>query len=226
MQSTSSAVTSPELPLQPRLGLEAVSNPGQSQTMVPMGFAAQLRAVQEAQQEQAERIAKLEQENADLKASEQMVIDVADRIRAFEQHEAYVAARRREAVSQLLNMRTLYQEADNAFQLRTLDMQPDDLEGMLGVYGTLLTTTMNHHQRVLGHMCANGYLPTYATPIAQTHQAIVPMQYRHAYPPGYSDIGYCYAHNMPYHCRVCSNMRTDVDAPPIHRSPASRSHSS
>ncbi|CAG5163510.1 uncharacterized protein ALTATR162_LOCUS6488 [Alternaria atra] len=173
--------------------------------MVPMGFAGQLQAVKEVQQEQVERIAKLEQENADLKDFKLSVIDIADRIQALEQHKAYIAARRREAVGQLLNMRTLHQEADNAFQLRTSDMQPDDLEGILGVYGTMLTTTMNHHQRVLGQIRANGQFPAYTTPVQQTQQSVaVPMQYRYVYPPAYSEYGYCHAHNMPYCCRICS----------------------
>jgi hypothetical protein len=203
-EAAHSAMTSPNLPLQPHPEPAQIPNPGHSQMMVPMGFAAQLRAVQEIQQEQAERISRLEQENADLRNFERSVIDVADRVRALEQHKAYIAARRREAVGQLLNMRTLHQEADNAFQLRTSDMQPDDLEGILGVYGTMLTTTMNHHQRVLAQTRANGHFPTYATPIPQTQQVTAPMQYRHAYSAAYSEHGYCYAHNMPYHCRVCS----------------------
>ncbi|KAI4677076.1 uncharacterized protein J4E88_006883 [Alternaria novae-zelandiae] len=170
--------------------------------IVPLGFAAQLRAVQEAQQEQAERIAKLEQENADLKDFAKRIVDIADRVQALEQREAYRAARRREAVGLLSNMRTLHQEADNGFQQRTVDMQPDDLEGMLGAYGIMLTTAMNNHQRMLGQMRANGQFPAYTTPVPQTRQVLAPVQRLHVHPPAYSEPELCYAHRLPY-CRVC-----------------------
>ncbi|KAI4618184.1 uncharacterized protein J4E87_007852 [Alternaria ethzedia] len=170
--------------------------------IVPLGFAAQLRAVQEAQREQADRIAKLEQENADLKDFKERIIDIADRVQALEQREAYRAARRREAVGLLSNMRTLHQEADNGFQQRTADMQPDDLEGMLGAYGIMLTTAMNNHQRMLGQMRANGQFPAYTTPVPQTRQVLAPVQRLHVYPPAYSEPGLCHAHSLPY-CRVC-----------------------
>lgn len=198
-------MTNPDVSLRLDPEPPQIPNPGQAQMIVPMGFAAQLRALQEVQQAQTERIANLEQENAHLKDFKKSMIDIADRIRVLEQHKAYISARRREAVAQLGNMRTLHQEADNAFQLRTCDMQPDDLEGMLGVYGTMLTTAMNHHQCVLGQMRANGHFPAYTTPVPQTQQSVaVPTQYRHAYPAAYSEYGYCYAHNMPYCCRICS----------------------
>ncbi|KAI4658326.1 uncharacterized protein J4E79_007308 [Alternaria viburni] len=144
--------TTPDFPPQPARDSAQTPSQGCAQMIVPLGFAAQLRAVQEAQQEQAERIAKLEQENADLKDFKERIIDIADRVQALEQREAYRAARRREAVGLLSNMRTLHQEADNGFQQRTVDMQPDDLEGMLGAYGIMLTTAMNNHQRMLGQM--------------------------------------------------------------------------
>jgi hypothetical protein len=170
---------------------------------VPMGFAGQLRALQEAQREQAERISNLEQENAELKTFRDSMSGVIARIEELEQHNAYLAARRREAVSQLNNLRTLHQEADNAFQMRTSDMQAEDLEGMLCMYGIMVTTAMNHHQRVLGQMRASGQLPVYSTPVPQCQPPIIPVQYRHPYPPAYSHNGYCFAHNMPYCCRIC-----------------------
>ena len=168
-----------------------------------MGFAGQLRTLQEAQSEQSERITNLEQENTELKTFKDSMSNVLTRIEELEQHNAYLAARRREAVSQLTNLRTLHQEADNAFQMRTSDMQPEDLEGMLCMTGIMITTAMNHHQRILGQMRANGQLPSYTIPLAQCQQSITPMPYRHAYPPAYSHNGYCFAHNMPYCCRVC-----------------------
>ena len=196
-------MTTPRFPLQSAPEYAQTTNQGGTQIIVPMGFAAQLRAVQEAQQEQADRIAKLEQENADLKDFRDSVLAITDRVLALEQREAYRAARRREAVGQLGNMRTLHQEADNGFLLRTTDMQQDDLEGMLGAYGTMLTTVMNNHQHVLGQMRTNGQFPAYAIPGPQTQRVVAPMQHRHAYPPAYSKHGHCYAHNMPYWCRVC-----------------------
>ncbi|KAI4645707.1 hypothetical protein J4E93_005285 [Alternaria ventricosa] len=195
--------TTPDLPPQPAAETAKISSQGTAPIIVPMGFAAQLRAVQEAQQEQAERIAKLEQENADLKDFEKKIIDLAARVQALEEREAYRASRRTEAVSQLSNMRTLHQEADNGFQQRTADMQPDDLEGMLGAYGIMLTTAMNNHQRMLGQMRANGQFPAYTTPVPQTRQVLAPVQMLRAYPPAYSEHGFCRAHNIPYCCRVC-----------------------
>jgi hypothetical protein len=201
--SSPSAMTTPGFPLQSAPESAQTTNQEGTRIIVPMGFAAQLRAVQEAQQEQADRIAKLEQENADLKDFRDSVVAITDRVLALEQREAYRAARRREAVGQLGNMRTLHQEADNGFLLRTTDMQQDDLEGMLGAYGTMLTTAMNNHQHVLGQMRTNGQFPAYTTPVPQTQRILLPIQHRHAYPPEYSEYGFCHAHNMPYCCRVC-----------------------
>lgn len=195
-------MTTPEFPPQPARESAQTPSQGCAQLIVPLGFAAQLRAVQEAQQEQAERIAKLEQENAELKDFAKRIVDIADRVQALEEREAYRAARRREAVSLLSNMRTLHQEADNGFQQRTVDMQPDDLEGMLGAYGIMLTTAMNNHQRVLGQMRANGQFPAYTTPVPQIRQPLAPVQRLHVYPPAYSEPRLCHAHSLPY-CRVC-----------------------
>ncbi|KAF1839396.1 hypothetical protein BDW02DRAFT_575487 [Decorospora gaudefroyi] len=174
---------------------------------MPMGFAAQLRAAQETQRKQAERITNLEQENAMLKSFKDSINNTLARIEALEQQNAYLAARRREAVSQLHNLRTLHQEADNAFQMRTVDMQPDDLEGMLCAYGTMVSTAMNLHQRTLGQMRVNGQLQHYMAPLPRPQYPPMPVQYHHAYPPAYSPAGYCYAHRMPYCCRICSNTR-------------------
>ncbi|KAI4908120.1 hypothetical protein J4E90_008744 [Alternaria incomplexa] len=195
-------MTTPDFPPQPARESAQTPSQGCAQLIVPLGFAAQLRAVQEAQQEQAERIAKLEQENAELKDFAKRIVDIADRVQALEEREAYRAARRREAVSLLSNMRTLHQEADNGFQQRTVDMQPDDLEGMLGAYGIMLTTAMNNHQRMLGQMRANGQFPAYTTPVPQTRQVLAPVQRLHGYPPAYSEPRLCHAHSLPY-CRVC-----------------------
>jgi hypothetical protein len=177
--------------------------PAHAPMTVPMGFAGQLRALQEAQREQAERISNLEQENAELRTFKDSMGGVLAQIEELERHNAYLAARRREAVSQLNNLRTLHQEADNAFQMRTSDMQPEDLEGMVCMWGTMVTTAMNHHQRVLGQMRASGQLPAYSTPVPQCQPSIIPVPYRHLYPPAYSHNGYCFAHNMPYCCHIC-----------------------
>jgi hypothetical protein len=196
-------MTAPVFPLQSAPESAQTTNQEGTRIIVPMGFAAQLRAVQEVQQEQSDRIAKLEQENTDLKHFRDSVVAITDRVLALEQREAYRAARRREAVGQLGNMRTLHQEADNGFMLRTTDMQQDDLEGMLVAYGTMLTTAMNNQQHVLGQMRTNGQFPAYTTPVPQTRRILSPMQHRHVYPPEYSQHGFCHAHNMPYCCRVC-----------------------
>ncbi|EDU42133.1 hypothetical protein PtrSN002B_011160 [Pyrenophora tritici-repentis] len=186
------------------------TSPTHAPMTVPMGFGAQLRALQDAQREQTERIEVLERENAELKEYKDQVnaiLDrVQDRVHTLEQYSAYLASRRREVVSQLTNLRTLHQEADNAFQVRTADIQPDDLEGMLGSYGTMITTAMNHHQRVLGQMRMNGQFPPYTTPLQHSQypqRMISAAPYHNQYPSAYSSYGYCYAHNMPYCCVVC-----------------------
>ncbi|CAO2654587.1 Nn.00g113200.m01.CDS01 [Neocucurbitaria sp. VM-36] len=172
---------------------------------VPMGFAVQIKALQDAQREQAERIAALEHENTTLLAAIDSTQDLRARIAALEQHNAVLKGRRKEAVAQLLNLRTLHQEASNAFQLRTLDVQDDDLEGMLCVYGTSVTTVMNHHQRVLAHLRASpqNQVATFTPPAPVMVQPMGPTPVRYAYPAPYSPAGYCKAHNIPYPCRMC-----------------------
>lgn len=166
---------------------------------IPMGFGAQIKALQESQRLQAERIAVLERENTSLKASKDVPSSLLARIEALEAHNAHLTTRRKEAVAQLLNLRTLHQEASNAFLVRASDIESDDLEGMLGVYGTSMTTVLNQHQRALGQMRAgqmHGYVATSAMP-----QGCYSVSY--AYPPNYNLAGYCHAHRIGYPCRVC-----------------------
>ena len=165
-----------------------------------MGFGAQIKALQETQRTQASRIAALERENASLKASRAPPPSLLARIESLEQHNAHLTARRKEAVAQLLNLRTLHQEANNAFLVRASDIEPDDLEGMLGAYGTSMTTVVNQHQRALGQMRANAQVPLYGVGVPQG-VGCWPVSY--AYPSSYTQSGYCRAHQLPYPCRVC-----------------------
>lgn len=169
---------------------------------IPMGFGAQIKALQEAQRSQAERIAYLERENALLKASSPQRSSLASRISALEAHNAHVTARRKEAVAQLLNLRTLHQEASNAFLVRASDIEADDLEGMLGVYGTSITTVLNQHQRALAQLRAASLGPVLPHCVAAPSGAgCWPVGY--AVSPGYNQTGVCHARQVPYPCRVC-----------------------
>lgn len=140
-----------------------------------MGFAAQIKALQETQDKQAERIASPEHENAELKAAKAQHLLM--RIEALEQHNQHLTARRKEAVAQLLNLRTLHRGANNAFHLRSIDIQPDDLEGVLTVYGTSVTPVVNHHQRALALLSGAGVqlaaqMLTYAANSYHAHQHV------------------------------------------------------
>jgi hypothetical protein len=173
-----------------------------------MGFAGQLRAIQDAQRAQADRIAALETQNAELKACQADLQDALTRITVLEQQKDDLAVRRREAVGQLLNLRSLHQEAGNAFILRSQDIQPDDFEGMVQVYASSMMTVMNHHQRVLGQLSVNGQIQNHAA--QNSYAACVPNgTYTHhqqtgaAYSAAYNQAGYCRAHGVPYCCRMC-----------------------
>jgi hypothetical protein len=182
--------------------------PAPASIAVPMGFAGQLKAMQDAQRNQEDRIVALEKENDDLKTSQADIQVLMNRITTLEQHNAHLADRRREAVSQLLNLRTLHQEASNTFHLRSQDIQPNDLEGMIGVYANSVTTVMNHHQRVLGQLRANGQLSNYILQGAYgtcvpTPMHMHPQQGRSLYPMAYNEAGFCRTHGAPYRCRIC-----------------------
>ncbi|KAJ5032205.1 hypothetical protein J3E74DRAFT_434109 [Bipolaris maydis] len=127
----------------------------------------------------------LERETSSLKA---LTATLTARIEALEAHNAYLASRRRELVAQLNNLRTLNQQADNAFQMRSVDIQPDDLERMLSLHSAMVTTAL----RASMHVGA-------AAVYAKQGQGGV----RYTYPPAYSEQGYCFQHNMPYCCQVC-----------------------
>lgn len=150
---------------------------------------------------QGEYITRLEQESAELKHAQN---EMTDCIRMLEHHNAQLGARRKELVAQLSNLRTLNQDADNAFLMRKVDVEPDNLEAMLGIHNTMITTAINHQQHMLAQFRARHQAPVYVAHAPQ-YQAPVPAPaYRHAYPAGYSEHGYCYAHNSPYCCRICS----------------------
>ncbi|EUC38225.1 hypothetical protein COCCADRAFT_79749, partial [Bipolaris zeicola 26-R-13] len=159
---------------------------------IPLGFGAQLRVLQQIQTDQTTRISSLERENLSLKS---LISTLTSRVEALEAHNASLAARRRELVAQLSSLRTLNQEADNAFQMRSADIQQEDLEGMLAVHSVMVATAVNQHQRALAQLR-----------IGMQGGAVVYGQQggvRYAYPPAYSDLGYCFQHNMPYCCQIC-----------------------
>lgn len=80
-------------------------------------------------------------------------LEISDqRVESLQNKNEHLAARRREAVAQLLNFRVLHQEAANAFQVRASDIQEDDLEGMIGVYGSTVTNVLNQHQHQLAQV--------------------------------------------------------------------------
>jgi hypothetical protein len=168
-----------------------------------MGFGAQIKGLQETQREQAQRILDLETENKTLKTMRENTDKLAARVEVLEQRNADLNARRREAVSQFFNLRTLHQEASNAFHMRASDIQPDDLEGILCVYGTSTTTVLNHHQRAIGQMSSQMAMATHAPPVSQIQQPIGPTPLCYQYPPGYNGGGWCTAHGIPYPCRMC-----------------------
>ncbi|KAF9694426.1 hypothetical protein EKO04_007285 [Ascochyta lentis] len=162
---------------------------------IPMGFSAQIKALQENQRTQAARISALEHENALLKATHRTPTNLPTRLQTLEHQTAHLTARRKETVAQLLNLRTLHQEASNAFLVRASDIEEDDLEGMLAVYATSITTVLTHHQRALGQLRALGHRHGYVA------GGCCPVAY--AYPALYSQTGYCLAHQVPYPCCVC-----------------------
>ncbi|EOA87616.1 uncharacterized protein SETTUDRAFT_161147 [Exserohilum turcica Et28A] len=174
----------------------------------PTGVASQTQPVQQMEHKlpdhssrTGEYITRLEQESAELKHAQN---EMTDCIRMLEHHNAQLGARRKELVAQLSNLRTLNQDADNAFLMRKVDVEPDNLEAMLGIHNTMITTAINHQQHMLAQFRARHQAPVYVAHAPQ-YQAPVPAPaYRHAYPAGYSEHGYCYAHNSPYCCRICS----------------------
>lgn len=137
-------------------------------------FAAQLAQLKQLQEQQSELLKELMQ-----KAEEQdnIITEYKERTARLERAAEVSEARRREAVSHLLNLRTAHQEASNAFDLRTRDMQADDFESAIIAWGTMVGTVMyakaahptpaisspllqerhsanqsrNHHQQVLRH---------------------------------------------------------------------------
>jgi hypothetical protein len=191
-----------------------VATPVKATIQVPMGYATQMRVVQDLQSKQQDRIAELEQEMAELKSLKESHQVLVDRIDALEQRDRNQTVRRRECVGQLLNLRTMNQEASNAYDLRAQDIQPEDLEGVLMAYATSITSVLNHHQRVFAQMRANGQIPTYtmvppsivpgqAGQVPQAQQLVQPALPHLPYPPLYTPQGWCRAHGIPYRCHIC-----------------------
>ncbi|KAF1924282.1 uncharacterized protein M421DRAFT_424920 [Didymella exigua CBS 183.55] len=168
---------------------------------IPMGFSAQIRLLRETQLSQAHRISALEHENSLLKASlsHSCSSETQARISALEAHNTYLLARRTEAVTQLLNLRTLHQESANAFLVRAGDVGEDDFEGMLGVWATSVTTLLNVQQRALGMVSARGQMSVFGG----VHGA-AGCGLGYAWMGG-AWVGWCYAHSLPYPCRVCGH---------------------
>ncbi|KAF1919526.1 hypothetical protein BDU57DRAFT_491949 [Ampelomyces quisqualis] len=159
-------------------------------TTVPLGFAAQLRALSDHQSRLESRITSLEHENWSLKSN------LSARIAALEARNAHLSSRRRKTVAQFLNLQSLHQDAGNAFHLRSQDIQEEDLEGILDVWAGSVNMVLNHHQRILGRGQGQGQFAPQA-PMAMRQQ----MGWQ--YPMGYNEAGYCRAHGVAYWCRAC-----------------------
>ncbi|KAF2690537.1 hypothetical protein K458DRAFT_282565, partial [Lentithecium fluviatile CBS 122367] len=158
----------------------------------PMGFAGQLKALERQHQDLIEIIDVLK---SSLDSKDTKISELVARVDALERANQALNARRREAVAQLLNLRTRHQEAANAFVMRTSDIQEGDLEGVIVAWGTTINTVMNHQSMVLRRAAPPGAQPAYAPqPVAQVY---------YAYPTGYSATGWCVAHKAPYPCRSC-----------------------
>jgi hypothetical protein len=190
--------------------IAVLPTPAPSPTEPTPDLATRLQALEGVYNTQEARIATLEHENAALKAAQTKAADLFAQITTMEQYNANVAARRREAVSQLLNHRTLHQAASNAFQLRSQDIQPDDLEGVLVAYANSVSAVLNHHQHALGQLGANKqYATTQTMPAANLHLPARGYEQQHitpahgSYPRAYAAAGWCRAHNLAYPCRMC-----------------------
>ncbi|OAL45395.1 hypothetical protein IQ07DRAFT_520187 [Pyrenochaeta sp. DS3sAY3a] len=167
---------------------------------VPMGFATQIKVLQESQLEQARHINNLTSKNVELegitKITAKSVSKLNARILALEKHNKELRVQRIEAVRQLQTLRTLHKKLDYALDTRAQALKPDDLEGMLCIYGYSLNSVIGHQQHNVTK------LEQKASEKQAYHVAPVgPAGY--AYPPAYSPDGYCYAHGMPYHCQIC-----------------------
>lgn len=173
-----------------------------------------LSALQHALHEQSLRIASLEHIKQDNIRLSHELEEARSRIEMLEQHNADLAARRREAVAQFLNMRPLYHDSANAFETRARDIEADDLESMLCVYGSTSMTVANAQQRAIAalNQQVGGHLqPLYYGQQTNyqesggrgppSHERTAPTGY--AYPSAYMQNGYCRAHLMPYRCRTC-----------------------
>ncbi|KAL6702564.1 hypothetical protein ACN47E_001347 [Coniothyrium glycines] len=171
--------------------------------VVPLGFAAQIKSLHDSQQEQTRRISELEAENRALKGMQDDLDRLVARVEQLERSNARFSDRRRAAVSHFLNLRTLHQDASNAFVIRTRDIQSDDLEGILCVFGTCQTTVMNDHHHALARIHANVQSGSYPPLYTQTGQSVSPTPLYYAYPTKYTSSGYCLAHTCPYPCRAC-----------------------
>ncbi|KAF2845496.1 hypothetical protein T440DRAFT_522623 [Plenodomus tracheiphilus IPT5] len=179
-------------------------------------FSAEPNSLQRALHEQSTRITSLERtEQNNIRLSRELE-EARSRIDALERHNADLAARRREAVAQFLNMRPLYHESANAFETRARDVQVDDLESMLCIHGSTSMAVINAQQRAIAALSqqARGLsspsmyygqlsnqqgligsgLPSHNTAAAAA---------RYAYPTAYMQDGYCRLHRLPYRCRIC-----------------------
>lgn len=123
----------------PSSSYSGIPTPSLSATFPPMGFAGQLKTLEKRQQELVDIVGTMKQESEEKDAK---IAYLASRVEALERVNETLDSRRREAVSQLLNLRTRHQEAASAFIMRTNDIQPEDLEGMLVAWGTTINTVM------------------------------------------------------------------------------------
>lgn len=150
------------------------------------------------------------------------------RVAALESANAALSSRRREVVTQFTQLQSLHQEAANAFQIRSQDVGPEDIEGILGVWAGSVNLSLNHHQRILGRVVQGGglqigqtgglglpvgYSQWYGVPNGMQEYAQAPQiqqvggqvgqQGEWQYPAAYSEQGYCRSHRIPYACHMC-----------------------
>ncbi|KAF2993262.1 hypothetical protein E8E13_001207 [Curvularia kusanoi] len=125
--------------------------------------------------------------------------DLLSRIQALEQRDARLTARRKEALKELFNLRTLNAEAANAFQQRAAKLEEDDFEGMIIAWATSVSTTHNQTQFSVANMRNQLQEVVRGNPTARGPPE------GFAYPPHYQLAGHCHAHKWPYPCKFCGD---------------------
>ncbi|KAF2799887.1 hypothetical protein K505DRAFT_356247 [Melanomma pulvis-pyrius CBS 109.77] len=163
-------------------------------SLVPMGFAARIRALEDAQKEQADKQKKQEDRfevlEKEVATKDRKIEALETKLAALEQVNKERASRHTSAVAHFRALRFSHKEAREAFLQQITCLEKDEFERHMCAFATTVSTILNHEQ------CSHQGFVHNQPPVATYPEIAYPFYGQQ--PPAYHHYGgYQYQYQQP-----------------------------